>query len=127
MNFEFFIAKRIISAKDYKSSISAPIIKIGIAAIAIGLVVMMIAIATGIGLQQKIRDKAVAFNGHITITEFNSNLSDESQSPISTEQEFYPEFKIVDGIRHIQGVATKFGVIRTEKGCVIQISSNVHG
>lgn len=114
MNFEYFIAKRIIGSKTYKSSVSAPIIKIGIAAIAIGLVVMMIAIATGIGLQQKIRDKAVAFNGHITITEFNSNLSDESQSPISTEQEFYPEFKIVDGIRHIQGVATKFGVIRTE-------------
>ena len=61
MNYEFFIAKRIIGSKAYKSSISAPIIKIGIAAIAIGIVVMMIAIATGIGLQQKIRDKVVAF------------------------------------------------------------------
>lgn len=114
MNFEYFIAKRIIGSKTYKSSVSAPIIKIGIVAIAIGMIVMMIAIATGIGLQQKIRDKAVAFNGHITIQEFNSNLSDESQVPISTEQDFYPEFKSVEGIRHIQGVATKFGLIRTE-------------
>ena len=114
MNFEYFIAKRIIGSKTYKSSVSAPIIKIGIAAIAIGMIVMMIAIATGIGLQQKIRDKAVAFNGHITIQEFNSNLSDESQVPISTDQDFYPEFKSVKGIRHIQGVATKFGLIRTE-------------
>lgn len=114
MNFEYFIAKRIIGSKTYKSSVSAPIIKIGIAAIAIGMIVMMIAIATGIGLQQKIRDKAVAFNGHITIQEFNSNLSDESQVPISTDQDFYPEFTSVDGVRHIQGVATKFGLIRTE-------------
>lgn len=114
MNFEYFIAKRIIGSKTYKSSVSAPIIKIGITAIAIGIVVMMIAIATGIGLQQKIRDKAVAFNGHITITEFNSNLSDESQTPISLDQDFYPEFNAVEGISHIQGVATKFGVIRTE-------------
>ncbi|MFK2819749.1 FtsX-like permease family protein [Flavobacteriaceae sp. LMIT009] len=114
MNFEYFIAKRIIGSKTYKSSVSAPIIKIGIAAIAIGMIVMMIAIATGIGLQQKIRDKAVAFNGHITIQEFNSNLSDESQMPISTNQDFYPEFNSVEGIRHIQGVATKFGLIRTE-------------
>ena len=114
MNYEFFIAKRIIGSKAYKSSVSAPIIKIGIAAITIGMVVMMVAIATGIGLQQKIRDKVVAFNGHVTITNYDSNTSQESVFPISKNQEFYPEFKSVEGIRHIQAVATKFGVIRTE-------------
>jgi lipoprotein-releasing system permease protein len=114
LNYEFFIAKRIIGSKVYKSSVSAPIIKIGIAAIAIGIVVMMVAIATGIGLQQKIRDKVVAFNGHVTITNYDSNASQESLVPISTDQEFYPEFKTIEGIKHIQAVATKFGVIRTE-------------
>lgn len=114
MNYEFFIAKRIIGSKAYKSSVSAPIIKIGIAAIAIGIVVMLIAIATGIGLQQKIRDKVVAFNGHVSITNFDSNVSDESEIPISKNQDFYPKFKNVDGIRHVQATATKFGVIRTE-------------
>jgi lipoprotein-releasing system permease protein len=114
LNYEFFIAKRIIGNKAYKSSISAPIIKIGIAAIAIGIVVMMVAIATGIGLQQKIRDKVVAFNGHVTITNYDSNNSQESVFPISTKQDFYPEFKSVEGVKHIQTVITKFGVIRTE-------------
>ena len=32
MNLEYFIAKRLITAKHYKSSISAPIIKIAISA-----------------------------------------------------------------------------------------------
>ena len=114
MNYEYFIAKRIIGSKAYKSSISAPIIKIGIAAITIGIVVMMIAIATGIGLQQKIRDKVVAFNGHVIITNYDSNNSQESVTPISTKQNFYPEFNSVEGIKHIQAVASKFGVIRTE-------------
>lgn len=114
MNFELFIAKRIIGNKAYKSSVSAPIIKIGIAAIAIGIIVMLIAIATGLGLQQKIRDKVVAFNGHIEITNYDTNASDESQVPISINQEFYPKFNAVEGITHIQGVATKFAVIRTE-------------
>ncbi|WP_136481807.1 ABC transporter permease [Cognatitamlana onchidii] len=114
MNYEFFIAKRIIGSKAYKSSISAPIIKIGIAAIAIGIVVMMIAIATGIGLQQKIRDKVVAFNGHVTITNYDSNNSQESGTPISINQEFYPNFDAVKGVTHVQAVASKFGVIRTE-------------
>ena len=114
LNFEYFIAKRIIDSKAYKSSVSAPIIKIGIAAIAIGIVVMMIAIATGIGLEQKIRDKVVAFNGDLMISKFGNNNSQESDTPISIKQDFYPEFTAVPDINHIQGVATKFGIIRTE-------------
>ena len=114
MNYEFFIAKRIIGNKAYKSSVSAPIIKIGITAIAIGIIVMLIAIATGIGLQQKIRDKVVAFSGHVIITNFDTNVSDESEMPISMKQDFYPKFKSVKGVTHIQAVATKFGVVRTE-------------
>ncbi|MFD2552468.1 ABC transporter permease [Bizionia sediminis] len=114
MNFEYFIAKRIIDSKAYKSSVSAPIIKIGIAAIAIGIIVMMVSIATGIGLQQKIRDKVVAFNGHITISKFGMNNLQESDVAISKNQSFYPEFNSVSGVSHIQGVATKFGIMRTE-------------
>ena len=97
MNYEFFIAKRIIGSKAYKSSVSAPIIKIGIAAIAIGIIVMLIAIATGLGLQKKVRDKVVAFNGHITINNYDTNASNESLAPISKDQEFYPEFNDVEG------------------------------
>jgi len=114
LNYEFFIAKRIIGSKAYKSSVSAPIIKIGITAIAVGMIVMLIAIATGLGLQKKVREKVVAFNGHLTINHFNNNASNESLVPISTVQDFYPEFKSVEGITHIQAVATKFGIIRTE-------------
>jgi lipoprotein-releasing system permease protein len=113
LNYEYFLAKRIIGNKSYKSSVSAPIIKIGIAAIAISIIVMLIAIATGIGLERKIRDKAVAFNGHISISNFDSNESEGAQVPISINQDFYPEFTTVAGVSHIQAVANKFGIIRT--------------
>ena len=113
MNFEFFIARRIIASKDHKSSISAPIIKIAITAIAIGVIMMLISIATGVGLQQKIREKVSAFNGDIIISNFDTNFSNDSQNPISTKQEFYPEFNLVEGIEHIQVTAMKGGVIRT--------------
>mgnify|MGYP000866726646 CR=1 FL=1 len=113
MNYEYFLAKRIIGNKSYKSSVSAPIIKIGIAAIAISTIVMLVSIATGIGLEHKIRDKAVAFNGHITIANFDSNESQAAQVPISKTQDFYPEFRSVEGVSHIQAVANKFGIIRT--------------
>lgn len=114
MNLEYFIAKRLIAAKNHKSSISAPIIKIAIAAIAIGMIMMIVSVATGIGLQQKIREKVAAFNGHIIITNYDDNQSEVSINPISTNQDFYPKFKNVEGISHIQAVATKAGIIRTE-------------
>ncbi len=113
MNFEFFIARRIIASKDYKSSISAPIIKIAITAIAIGIIMMLVSIATGVGLQKKIRDKVSAFNGDIIITNFDTNFSNDSQIPISKEQDFYPNFSSVKGVNHIQVTALKGGVIRT--------------
>lgn len=115
MNLEYFIAKRLVSAKDHKSSISAPIIKIAIIAIAIGIVMMIIAIATGVGLQEKIREKVSAFNGHVIISNFDDNHSEVSVYPISSVQEFYPEFASVKGINHIQAVASKAGIIRTEE------------
>ena len=114
LKLEYFIAKRLITAKDHKSSISAPIIKIAITAIALGMIMMIVSIATGIGLQQKIRQKVSAFNGHIIISGYNDNNSDVSTKPISIHQSFYPNFKSVEGIQHIQAVASKAGMIRTE-------------
>ncbi len=114
MNFEYFIAKRIISAKDYKNSISAPIIKIAVISIALGFITMLISIATGVGLQKKIHEKVSAFNGDIVISNFDTNFSNDSQNSISKNQDFYPDFKTVDGIKHIQITASKGGIIRTE-------------
>ncbi|MEZ7500722.1 FtsX-like permease family protein [Flavobacterium sp. Arc3] len=114
MNLEYFIAKRLITAKDYKSSISAPIIKIAISAIAIGMVMMIVSVATGIGLQQKIREKISAFNGHIIISNYDNNQSEVTLVPISKKQDFYPKFTTVKGIDHIQAIASKAGIIRTE-------------
>jgi lipoprotein-releasing system permease protein len=114
LNLEYFIAKRLITAKDYKSSISAPIIKIAISAIAIGMIMMIVSVATGIGLQQKIREKISAFNGHIIISNYDNNQSEVTIVPISKNQDFYPKFKSVEGVRHIQAIASKAGIIRTE-------------
>lgn len=113
MNLEYFIAKRLITGKEHKISISAPIIKIAIAAIALGLVMMLIAIATGVGLKYKIREKVTAFNGHVQIYNYDNNNSEVSVVPVSKNQEFYPNFDSVEGIVHVQAVATKAGIIRT--------------
>jgi len=127
LNYELFIAKRIIAAKEYKSSISSPIIKIAIIAIALGMIIMMISIATGIGLQQKIREKLSGFNGHVQITNFDNNNSEITLEPISKNQDFYPNFTNISGISNVQVFATKAGIIRTEtdfEGIILKGVSN---
>ena len=74
---------------------------------------MLISIASGVGLQNKIYEKVSAFNGDIIISNFDTNFSDDSQNPISINQEFYPIFNSVQGIKHIQATASKGGIIRT--------------
>jgi len=114
LNLEYFIAKRLITAKHFKSSISAPIIKIAISAIAIGMIMMIVSVATGIGLQQKIREKVSAFNGHIIISNYDNNQSEVTLVAISKKQDFYPKFTSVPEVSHVQAIASKAGIIRTE-------------
>ncbi len=64
--------------------------------------------------RKRIREKVSAFNGDIIITNFDTNFSNDSQNPISKDQPFYPKFKNIDGIKHVQVTASKGGVIRTE-------------
>lgn len=114
MNFELFIANRLTKSQEYKNSVSSPIIKIAIIAIALGMMMMLISIATGVGLQKKIREKVAGFNGHVTISNFDNNQSKTTQKPISIHQNFYPKFKNVSGVKHVQVFATRAGIIRTE-------------
>jgi lipoprotein-releasing system permease protein len=113
LNLEYFIAQRVQNSTAYKNSVSAPIIKIATAAIAIGMIVMIIAVATGVGLQMKIREKVSAFNGDITISLFDRNNSITTVKPISINQDFYPNFKTVPEVSHVQAVATTGAMIRT--------------
>ena len=113
MNYELFIAKRIIASKKSKNSVSSPIIKISILAIAIGIIVMLFSVATGVGLQKKIKEKISGFNGDIQITNYDANNSKVTVIPISKNQKFYPEFKDISNVKKVQVFATKAGIIRT--------------
>ena len=113
LNFEFFIARRIIASKEQKNNVSSPIIRIAVLAIAIGVIVMLFSVATGVGLQKKIKEKVSAFNGDIQISYYDANNSKITVSPIVKDQEFYPNFEGVPNVKKVQVYATKAGIIRT--------------
>ena len=112
MNTSLYIAQRIASLK--KDSFSGPILKIGITGIALGVVVMILAISIVIGFQDQISDKVIGFGAHIQINKYDFNTSYESD-PISMNQEFYPSLTDKDQISHIQVYAYKAGIIKTKE------------
>ena len=75
---------------------------------------MLIAVATGSGLQYKIRDKMAGFKGHVQIVNYDANNSDVSTTPVEKNQDFYPRFKNITGIKSIQIFANKGGILRTK-------------
>ena len=114
MNLEYFIAKRLIVSKSYKSSVSSPIIKIAIWAIALSIFMMIISVATGVGLQQKIREKIAAFNGHVIVSNFDDNQSQVTAEPFDSSTLPISQLKKNKYIAHVQPVITKGALIRTK-------------
>ncbi|MCX6255933.1 MAG: ABC transporter permease [Bacteroidia bacterium] len=114
MNLPYFIAQRLIKGRREGTSFSRPINIIVIIGIAMGLSVMILAVAILTGFKQQIREKVVGFGSHIQIMNFDSNISFET-TPISDTQEFVPGIKQIPGIKHLQVFATKAGIIKTDE------------
>jgi len=114
MNLPYFIAQRLIKGRREGTSFSRPINVIAIVGIAMGLAVMILAVAILTGFKQQIREKVVGFGSHIQIMNFDSNISFET-TPISDTQKFIPKIKQIPGISHFQVFATKAGIIRTDE------------
>jgi lipoprotein-releasing system permease protein len=114
MNLPYFIAERLIKGRREETSFSRPINVIAIIGIAMGLAVMILAVAILTGFKKEIREKVVGFGSHIQIMNFDSNISFET-TPISDKQDFIPRIKQIPGIRHVEVFATKAGIIQTEE------------
>lgn len=114
LNFEFFISRRLLKKGKGSNNYTKPIIQVSIAAIALGIIIMTLALAIVSGFQKEIRDKVIGFGSHIQINSFESRNSLEG-NPISSNQDFYPSITENDGIRHIQVFAIKTGIIKTKE------------
>ena len=67
-----------------ESTVSARIIKIAVIAIAMGMVMILIAMGSSLGLQNEIKSKTVALSGDLRLAPFENNNSTISIRPIDT-------------------------------------------
>lgn len=115
MNFEFFIAKRIHFSKDKGDNkrVTPPVVRIAMAGIAIGLAVMIVAVAIVVGFKKEVRNKVIGFSSHIQLTNFDNNISYESV-PIAVNDSLRNLLLDTEGVSHIEVFATKPGIIKTD-------------
>ncbi|MAV78953.1 MAG: transmembrane permease [Flavobacteriaceae bacterium] len=112
MNFPLFIAKRMRFNPSHKGSVSVQIIKIAKLAVALGMSMILIAVATGKGLQKEIQEKTVAFNGHLVVAPFENSESQISVLPVANDPKTLKILNKEDGVTHVNGVALKGGLLK---------------
>jgi lipoprotein-releasing system permease protein len=108
----FFIARRIFQNKEGEKNISPPAVHVAVISIALGLVVMILAIAIVVGFKKEVRNKMIGFGSHIQITNFDSNSYYE-MNPIAISDTILNFLQIFPTITHVQRFITKPGLIKT--------------
>ena len=112
MNTELFIVRRMIGSRKGRRSFSRSIVNIAIFGIALGLTVMILAVAIVTGFKKEISDKVTGFGADIQILNMDSNLSYEAV-PIPSGLESIQEVRNLPGVRNVHPYAIKAGIIKT--------------
>ncbi|MBC8155031.1 MAG: ABC transporter permease [Bacteroidetes bacterium] len=110
MNVPVFLARRIRHAPI--ASFSNTVTKVGIGSIAVGLAVMIVAFSVLFGFKNTIQQKIFLFAAHMQVSKFTMNVSYEGP-PLPLHSDLYDNARRINGIQHIQGVATKAGILQT--------------
>ena len=114
MSFALYIARRIHFSKgDESQRVSPPAIRIAIAGIAIGLVVMILSVAIVIGFKKEIREKAIGFGGHLQIHAMANNKTYETV-PVCIDDTLLNAIGGVSGITSVKRYTTKPAVLKTD-------------
>ena len=92
---------------------SRPAVLIAMAGIAIGLAVMIIAVAVVIGFKSEVRNKVIGFGSHIQITNLDAVSSYETH-PIVVGDSMMTALADYPEISHVQRFSTKPGMIKTD-------------
>ena len=113
MNWKLFVARRIYRSKEGEKEVSKPAILIATWGIAIGLAVMIVAVAVVVGFKHEVRDKVVGLGSDITITHFDALKSYETIAVMMGDS-LMNDLQATEGVKHVQRYSTKPGMIMTD-------------
>lgn len=96
-----------------QGSFSATVTRVGVASIALGLAILIVAFAVLYGYKGTIQQKIFLFGAHLQVGKFTNNYSyQETALPLKTK--LYEEGNQIPGVQHIQAVGLKAGILKTK-------------
>ncbi len=113
MSFPLYFSKKIALSKDNKNNLSRIIIFIGRLSVALGVLVSLITVSTGLGTKYAIKNRLTDFGGAIEVKSTKTNSSYNS-SVLNPEGFDIQKLKTIDGVAGLQKVVTVSGILRTE-------------
>ena len=93
---------------------SGPLSVIAVVTIALGVVVMVMAVSILGGFKGEIAGKVVGFGSHLTVSNYASSPIYQ-ETPVVVDSALIAKIKAVDGVRHLQFFATKGGMVKTSE------------
>lgn len=94
------------------SGFSGPLSVIAVVGIALGVVVMVMAVSILRGFQSDISGKVAGFGSHMTVTSFAPGEA-YADTPVAVDSVLLQTLRSVPGVRHVQCFATKGGMVKT--------------
>jgi len=113
LKFPLYFSKKIAFSKDNKNNLSKVIVYIGRLSVALGIIVSLITISTGLGSKKAIEDRISNFSGDISVKSTRSNSS-YNTSVLDTNGLDKKAIKSVPGVAGLQSYAAVSGILRTE-------------
>ena len=113
MSWKLFVAHRIYRSNEGGKEVSKPAVRIAMWGIAVGLAVMILAVAVVVGFKHEVRDKVVGIGSDITVTNFDMQKSYETV-PVSATDSLLDVLRTTEGVKHVQRYSTKPGMIMTD-------------
>ena len=92
---------------------SGPLVDIAVSSIALGVLVMTVAVCVLRGFQGEIRRKAVGFAAHMVVKNYSMGNTYE-EVPVATDRPEVQRLRDTRGVKHVQFYANKGGMVKTE-------------
>lgn len=113
LKFPLYFSRKIAFSKDNKNNLSRVIIFIGRLSVALGIIVSLITVSTGLGSKKAIKERLGDFSGHITVKSTKSNSS-YNTSVLDSQGLDIKNIKALPDVAAVQGYAMVTGIMRNE-------------
>ena len=111
MLYERLIANRMLGRDE--QNFSRPLVRIATITIALGVVVMIMAVCILRGFQREITNKVVGFGSHITIRSYGW-VNDYDELPVNMSPSEIAALTIIPNVSSVQPYAYKGGMMKTD-------------